>query len=84
VLNVKSTYVSDFTPVSSDFHLRVTKHLQSATAAQQVTYLPQSKRRLGIETARLRTGRAVGHMLCELGQILHVVTGSVNGRKMRA
>jgi hypothetical protein len=45
--------------------------------------LPPSKRRLRIETARLRTGRAVEHMLCELGQTLHVVMDSVKGHKMR-
>ena len=40
-------------------------------------------RRLRIETARLRTGRAVESRLCELGQTLHVVMDSVKLHKMR-
>ena len=58
-LNIKSIGSSlDFNiwPISSV----VTKHLPCVVADQHDTYLHPSKRRLRIETARLRTGRAVG------------------------
>jgi hypothetical protein len=59
------------------------KHYPAVVADQHDAYLHPSKRRLGIETARLRTGRAVKHRLCELGQTLHAVMDSVKGHKMR-
>jgi hypothetical protein len=60
VLNGKSITLAVWTSISDQFHLLLL-NIPGVVAAQQDTYSHPSKRRLGIETARLRTGRAVGH-----------------------
>jgi hypothetical protein len=60
MLNVRSTYVSDFTPIPGNFIcvlLSATERYHCATERLSATIRAPPR----IETARLRTGRAVGH-----------------------
>jgi hypothetical protein len=60
VLNRKPIALAGWTSISAPFHLLLLS-IPCVVAEQQDTYLQQSKRCLRIETARLRTGRAVGN-----------------------